>query len=173
MNKFGCTLKSIIMALNAYLMLKGKRTGDFRGSVLQKGRENKILIIAAAHELAVPTGTTSGLASGRPRHIPFKLTTELDRASPSLYNALTNNEELTDFKIEFLGSPTSSSSGPNEIQKYTVRLINAWIAAIRVVMPNIKDPELVKYAEYEEISFTYQTIEWIWTDGNLSASDDW
>ncbi|WP_421945208.1 type VI secretion system tube protein TssD [Pedobacter sp.] len=162
------------MALNAYLTLKGKKTGEFKGSVLQKGRENKILVIAASHELAVPTDAATGLASGRLRHIPFKITKELDRASPLLYNALATNEALTDCKVEFWGAPIKSSAGgANEVQKYTVRLTNARITGIRFVMPNIKDPELVKYVEYEEISFAYQTIEWIWTDGNLSASDDW
>lgn len=162
------------MALNAFLTLKGKKTGNFNGSIVQKGRENKILVIAASHELAVPTDPTSGLASGRPRHTPFKITKELDKSSPLLYNALANNETLTDCKIEFWDTAAKSSAGgANEVQKYTVRLINARITSIHFVMPNVKEPELMKYVEYEEICFAYQTIEWIWTDGNLSASDDW
>lgn len=31
------------MALNAYLKLKGQKQGDVKGSVTQKGRENKIM----------------------------------------------------------------------------------------------------------------------------------
>jgi type VI secretion system secreted protein Hcp len=32
---------------------------------------------------------------------------------------------------------------------------------------------LAKYAEYEEVSFTYQKIQWIWTEGGITAQDDW
>ena len=40
-------------------------------------------------------------------------------------------------------------------------------------MANIKNPEIQKYAEYAEIAFTYQKIEWTWTDGGITAGDDW
>ena len=40
-------------------------------------------------------------------------------------------------------------------------------------MPNNKIPELAKLLEYEEISFTYQSIEWTWVDGGITAKDDW
>jgi type VI secretion system secreted protein Hcp len=31
----------------------------------------------------------------------------------------------------------------------------------------------MKYSEYEEIAFTYQKIEWTWTDGGITSSDEW
>ena len=34
-------------------------------------------------------------------------------------------------------------------------------------------PELMKFAEYEEIAFTYQKIIWTWIQGGISAEDDW
>ena len=40
-------------------------------------------------------------------------------------------------------------------------------------MLNNKDPATMKFPEYEEITFTYQRIEWIWTDGGVTAMDDW
>ena len=30
-----------------------------------------------------------------------------------------------------------------------------------------------RLAEYEEVSLTYQKIEWTWNEGGISASDDW
>jgi type VI secretion system secreted protein Hcp len=33
------------MALNAYLKLRGQKQGEIKGSVTQKGREGKILVI--------------------------------------------------------------------------------------------------------------------------------
>ena len=40
-------------------------------------------------------------------------------------------------------------------------------------MANIRHPDLVKFAEYEEVSLTYQKIEWTWNDGGITAGDDW
>lgn len=51
------------MALNAYLKLKGQKQGDIKGSVTQKGRENKIMVIAVSHEVVSPRDMASGLPS--------------------------------------------------------------------------------------------------------------
>ena len=40
-------------------------------------------------------------------------------------------------------------------------------------MANAKSPKLSRFNEYEEVSFTYQKIEWTWNDGGLMAGDDW
>jgi len=42
------------MALAAYLSIVAERQGQIRGSVLQKGREGKILVIATHHEIVAP-----------------------------------------------------------------------------------------------------------------------
>lgn len=76
------------MALNAYLKLKGQKQGDVKGSVTQKGRENKIMVIAVSHEVVSPRDMASGLPSGKRQHKPFLVTKELDKSSPLLYKAL-------------------------------------------------------------------------------------
>jgi type VI secretion system secreted protein Hcp len=40
-------------------------------------------------------------------------------------------------------------------------------------MPNNKHPELTKLDTFEEVAFTYETIEWTWKDGGITASDNW
>lgn len=162
-----------IMALNAFLTIKGKRSGLIKGSVTIKGREDKILVIAASHQLSTPTSSASAMAVGRKIHSPFVITKELDRSSPLLYSALATNENITEWRLEFWGPSAKVAGAGKEIQKYTVILTNARVSNIRFVMPNVKDPELVKFNEYEEVSFSYQKIEWIWTDGGISATDDW
>jgi type VI secretion system secreted protein Hcp len=158
------------MALNAYLKLKGQKTGDIKGSVTQKGREGKIAVIAVSHDIVSPRDPASGLATGKRSHKPFVITKELDRSSPLLYGALAGNEVLTEWELQFW-SPQKSASLTVEAQNYTVKLTNASIASIAFRMANNKDPELAKLAEYEEIAFTYQKIEWIWVDGNIVATD--
>ena len=160
------------MALNAYLKLKGQKQGEIKGSATQKGREGKILVIAANHEVLSPRDPASGLATGKRMHKPFVITKEVDKSSPLLYNALVNNENITEWELQFW-SPNSGKAGGTEKQFYTVKLTNASISDISFHMLNNKNPDLVRYAEYEEISFTYQKISWTWVDGGIMAEDNW
>jgi type VI secretion system secreted protein Hcp len=157
------------MALNAYLKLKGQKQGDIRGSVTQKGREGKIAVIAVSHEILSPRDAASGLPTGKRMHKPFVITKELDQSSPLLYNVLVNNENITDWELQFW---RAAATGMEE-QHYTVRLTNANIASIDFRMLNNKNPDLTRYAEYEEIAFTYQRISWTWVNGGITAADDW
>ena len=162
------------MALNAYLKLKGQKQGEIKGSVTQKGRENKIMVIAVSHEIVSPRDAASGLPTGKRMHKPFVITKELDKSSPLLYTALVTNENITEFELQFWRPSTSAGAGAGiEKQNYTIRLTNANIADISFRMLNNKNPELSRYAEYEEVSFTYQKIEWTWVDGGIMSSDDW
>ena len=162
------------MALNAYLKLKGQKQGEIKGSVTQKGRENKIMVIAVSHEIVSPRDPASGLPTGKRMHKPFVITKELDKSSPLLYNVLVNNENITEWELQFWTPQIKASAGAGtEVQHYTVKLVNANIANISARMLNNKNAELMKYAEYEEISFTYQKIIWTWNDGGITADDDW
>jgi type VI secretion system secreted protein Hcp len=162
------------MALNSYLNLKGQKQGDIKGSVTQKGREGKIMVIAVSHEIISPRDPASGLPTGKRMHKPFVITKELDKSSPLLYNVLVNNENITTWELQFWTPQLSAAGGVGaEKQHYTVKLTNANIASISFRMPNNKNPELTRYAEYEEVAFTYQKIEWVWVDGGITAMDDW
>jgi type VI secretion system secreted protein Hcp len=162
------------MALNAYLALTGQKQGEIKGSVTQKGREGKIMVIAAEHELTSPRDPASGQATGRRVHKPYVITKEIDVASPRLYAALANGENLPTWELQFWALSTGVvGGGGTEVQRYTVRLTNASICDIRFHMLNNKNPDLTRYAEYEEVAFTYQKIEWLWVVGGVTASDDW
>lgn len=162
------------MALNAYLSLSGQKQGEIKGSVTQKGREGKIMVIAVDHEIISPRDAASGLPTGKRQHKPFTITKELDKSSPLLYNALVNNENIATWKLQFWTPQIKATSGTGvEVQHYTIELTNASIAGIEFNMLNNKNPELAKYAEFERIQFTYQKILWTWNDGGISAEDDW
>lgn len=160
------------MALTAYLKLTGKIQGEIKGSVIQKGREGKIAVIAANHQLVSPYNEASGQASGKRMHKPFVITKELDKSSPLLYNLLINNENITSWELQFWTPAVGAATGAGaEKQHYTIRLTNARLVDIRFVMPNNKNPDLQKLTEYEELSFVYQKIEWTWNDGGIMAAD--
>ena len=162
------------MALNAYLKLKGQKQGEIKGSVTQKGREGKIMVIAVSHSIVSPRDSASGLPTGKRMHKPFVITKELDKSSPLLYNVLTNNENIKKWVLNFWTPQIKAAQGTGtEVQHYTVDLLNANIASIHFRMLNNKNPDLMKYAEFEEVSFTYQKITWTWKDGGITADDDW
>ncbi|HVK70807.1 MAG TPA: type VI secretion system tube protein TssD, partial [Polyangium sp.] len=162
------------MALNAYLRLKGQKQGEIKGSVTQKGRENSIMIIAVSHEIMSPRDPASGLPTGKRMHKPFIVTKELDKASPLLYSSLVNNENISEWELKHYTPQVKAQQGVGtEVNHYTVRLINANIASVNFRMPNNRNPDLMKYAEYEEIAFTYQKIIWTWNEGGITAEDDW
>ena len=157
------------MALNAYLTVLAETQGPIRGSVTQKGREGKILVFGVMHEIVCPRDPASGRPTGKRMHKPFIVMKELDRSTPLLYSVLANNENIKQWELQFWQpSPTGV-----ERQHFTVRLTNANISAIYFRMANNRSTRLARLPEYEEVSFTYQKIEWIWTDGGLSTEDDW
>jgi type VI secretion system secreted protein Hcp len=157
------------MALNAYLSLVAQKQGPILGSVTQKGREGKILVIGVMHEIICPRDPASGLPTGKRTHKPFTVLKELDRSTPLLFNVLCNNENIASLEVQFWQpSPTGV-----ERQHYTVRLTNANISAIHSKSPNNRYPKLMRMPQYEEVSFTYQRIEWVWNEGHLIAGDDW
>lgn len=160
------------MALNAYLKLKGQKQGEIKGSVKQKGREKKIEVISASHEISSPRDASTGLGSGKRVHKPFIITKEIDQSSPLLYQALITNELITEFELQFWTTQVPGRLGiGNERQHYTVKLTNAVISDIKFTMPNNRIPELTPLLENEEISFIYEKIEWIWTEGGIIATD--
>lgn len=155
-------------ALNAYLTIKGSKQGTIQGSVAQKGREGTILVFSTDHSVKVPVDTATGLPTGKRQHGAFVVRKEVDRSSPLLYQALVSNETLTEVVLKFY---TPDPTGM-EVNHYTVRLTSARLTSIKLVQPNTKNADAAKLPLQEEISFSYQKIEWTWTNGGVSAQDD-
>ncbi len=158
------------MALNAHLRLVGQKSGKIQGSVTQKGREGTSAVIAMAHEIVSPRDPASGLPTGKRQHKPLTITKELDRASPVLRQVLTTNELLTTADLLFYRQDKTVGT---EIQYFTIRLTNASIASIEMQMPNNKHADLMALETFEDVTFTYQKIEWTWTETGIAVADDW
>ncbi|MGK3992676.1 Hcp family type VI secretion system effector [Sorangium sp. So ce1024] len=165
------------MALQAHLKLKGVTQGAIDGSVTQKGREKTIAVIAVQHQIISPRDPATGMPSGKRQHKPFVITKELDKATPLLYNALVNNESISEWELKFYTPGTQATKNIGKEQNhYTVKLTNATVASIDFYMENTRrPPEGKDVPEYEKIAFTYQKIEWSYDDGDgaRQADDDW
>lgn len=127
--------------------ITGERQGEFQGS------DGPMMeIISFSHEIVSPRDAASGLPTGRRQHKPITITKEIDKASPLIFQALVDNENLTEILIGLLKDGNAVA---------TVRLTNASVAG------------RAQKGNYETISFVYQRIEWTWLDGNITAEDDW
>jgi type VI secretion system secreted protein Hcp len=159
--------------VNKFLKLQGQTQGVIKGSVMLPGKEDSISVISISHELVSPRDPATGLPTGKRQHKPLAIVKLIDRSTPLLYRALVTNEKMTTFNLAFYVTPP----GGQEVKQFTIDLVNANIFFINQVKQNSNStPELMKFAEYEEVSFTYQKIIWTWSNGinDLSTSqDDW
>jgi type VI secretion system secreted protein Hcp len=152
-------------ALNAYFSVKGEKQGEIKGSVTKKGHEGDIAVVAISHEIVSPRDHASGLPTGKRQHKPFVITKELDKSTPLLYRAMIDGERLPEVELSVFAKGDKAAKTP----LYTIKLVNATISQIRMVTQD----ESKGGGEATEISFTYQKIEWTWTDGGITANDDW
>ena len=125
-------------------MVTGQKTGQFSASPID--------VTSISHEIVSPRDPASGLPTGKRQHKPITITTEWGATTPLFLNALTQNENLTSVLIGLL---------KNGQQVATIHLTNASIS------------DYVEQGGNVQISFTYQKIEWTWTDGGITAEDDW
>lgn len=158
---------SAYAGLDAYLWATGEIQGQIQGSVTVAGREGSILVVEFAHNVSQTVDSASGLPSGKRQHRPIRVTKPVDKASPLLANAQTNNEKLTSVRIDFW---RPKSNGQEE-QFYTVELVNARITSIS--QHHGSTPELLTTPTQETVTLVYDKIIWTWQDGGIAAEDDW
>lgn len=149
------------MALTAYLKLRGETLGLIKGSVIQKGREGLIAVLASNHRLA------RGADAKDLVHEPFELVKAVDQSSPLLYQALLAGERFAECEIAYWAPGGGSSAA--EKQHYRVRLGGARLEAIAFEQPLTLDPQLARWPESETLRLRYESIEWRWTTPPLSA----
>ena len=157
------------MALSAYLTLVGQKQGAINGSVTEKPHENSILVHAYENLITSPRDQTSGLPTGKRIHQPITITKDLDHSSVPLWNALVTNEILTTWQLKFWLTTSIEVS----TQIYTVSLTNALVTSIREYRADSVVQANATGAALQDVTFTYQKIQWTWNDGGLTATDDW
>lgn len=157
------------MALNAYLRMEGEAQGEIKGSATGPGREDSIMVISVNHELVVPRDPTSGQPTGKRQHKPFLITKEVDKSSPLIYKMFVDNENIVNWELQFW----QPSATGQEVQHYTVQLVDAKVTDIHFEMLNNKYPENMQHKEREHVSFRYKKIRWEWVDGGITSEDEW
>jgi type VI secretion system secreted protein Hcp len=151
-------------ALNAYF----KATG-ITGDVTRPGLEDFTEVNGYNHELIAPFDPSTGLATGKRQHRPFKIVKEITRSSIDFENTLVQGQTLKNAEIRLY----RQNQVGQDINYYTYRFVGVRIVSVRDWMPNNKDPAVVQFPHMQEISFTYETIEWEYVNGGFKATDTW
>lgn len=157
-----------------YLTLRGAKAGEIKGSVIQKGREGSISVQYLQSKIVTPRDAASGLPTGKRQHEPLVFRKTIDKSTPLLLNALVTNENITEAHFKFYRPSTSGTTLGTEVNYFNIDLLNANVASHNLYHPDTYDSGASSAtAELEELSFTYQKITWTWTDGGITAQDDW
>jgi len=154
------------MANLSYLALSGKNQGlistgcsaaDSIGKKAQSLHLDEIMVYALMHSISRDQNVN---------HHELVITKPVDKSSPLLARAISENETLTcDFTFY-----QTNKSGINQ-PYYKIKLVNARIANIDFVVPHsiLED----KLEPQERIAFIYESIHWTHCIASTSAGSDW
>jgi type VI secretion system secreted protein Hcp len=157
------------MAENVHLYLKANGQ-DIQGESSQAslGRENSIECLYFEHAIQTPRQGGTGIATGRRQYDPIRIVKRIDKSSPLLVKALTQNQVIEGVFKFFRPSPTGD--GTTE-QFYTVTIRQGRIASFAQTTPETFDPDNTAVPELEEVSFVFNQISWTYTNGGITHED--
>lgn len=163
------TLLPTHAAETVHLYLKANGT-DIPGDSTKHslGRADTIECVAFNFEVYPEQEVQTGRSTGRSRYEPIRIIKRIDRSSPLLLKALTQNENI-DARFRFY-RPNPIGDGTTE-QFYTIEIAQARIVGVRTWVPNVIDPATAAMPEFEEVSFVFNTINWTFEPGGVTHQD--
>ncbi len=139
------------------------------GNVYIEGHDDEILAQEIEHEVMVPTDPQSGQPSGQRVHKPFVFTSAINKATPLLYQALVNGEQLSEVEIRWY---RTNGDGKQE-HFFTTSLVDATIVNIKTILPHAQNIENQHYTQLIKVSMAYRKITWSHEISTTTGSDDW
>ncbi|AHK22061.1 Hcp1 family type VI secretion system effector [Yersinia pseudotuberculosis] len=141
------------MSFNIFLNLVGEQQGvisagcnsiDSIGNKYQKNHLDEIQVLSLNHSMS---------REQHCNHHPIEFIKPVDKSSPLIGVAISNNERLTAiFEVYWL-----NQSGVMEVF-YEVKLTNATIANVSSTYPHVINSSAIM--PYEQISLKYESITW-------------
>lgn len=155
------------MAETVHLFLKVNGS-DVKGESTQTsvGRADSIECVHYEHNINTVRDPHSGHATGRRVHEPIVIRKRIDKSSPLIAKALVENTKI-DASFKFY-RPNPTGDGTTE-QFYTVSIKDGRVAGLKQLLPPRESPE----APLEEVTFTFHTINWTFTNGGVTHEDSW
>lgn len=143
-----------------------------QGSVTLPGSTGFIEGLGFDHEIVVERDAATGQATGRRQHKPIRIVKPIDKATPVLYKAMTENHVIAG-EFRFWRAVVTGGGGGSQQHYYTVAITGGRIAGIRDWKTNTRDLSADRAGDLEEVTITYTTITWTWVDGGITHTDTW
>ena len=173
-------LLTILLSISSFassqftmMTIEAQKQGKFRGESTRSGHTEKIDVLGYMMQVSSPRDAASGQASGKRLYQPITIWKLSGAASPQFFQALTANENIKTVTIDFYRPDDVYKT--TMVKAYTVVLTNASISSYKQIL-GTPDTDYYKTAAsglYDEIKFTFQKIQVTYTNGNVTASDDW
>ncbi|MGS6536769.1 Hcp family type VI secretion system effector, partial [Enterobacter rongchengensis] len=110
------------------------------------------------HSVWIPTDYNTGKLTGTRLHVPITFEKEIDRLTPYLFRAVWQGRTLKTALIKMY----RINEAVIEVEFFNIKMENVKITRISPVL----FPLGVASKHMEEIEIRYESIEWIYCDGN-------
>ena len=134
------------------------------------GRQDCIECLSYEQAGATPFEPSTGQASGRRQYTPLKITKRIDKASPLLWQAMTQNQKVEGVFKFYRPNPTGD--GTTE-QFFSVQIGKGFIASIRQFVEDTLAPTESYEPPMEELTLIFHEIQWTYTNGGVQHEDKW
>lgn len=148
-----------------YLFLKAQGA-SIQGEVARKGLENSIEVLSYEQGVHTARDATSGMATGRRQYEPIKIVKRIDRSSPLLLKAMTQNQIVEGAFRFYRPGPGGALQ-----QFYTVEITQGRVASVKQTSPDVMSPESQRLPALEEVTFVFNSIRWTITEGGIQHED--
>ncbi len=159
------------MAETVHLTLKANGT-VIKGasSQVSLGRADTIECVFFDFHVKTAREAGSGLATGRRQYDPITIRKRIDKASPLISKALTENQVIEGVFKFYRPNPTGD--GTTE-QFYTIEIKRGRVSNQRQWLPDTIQPASHLEPPMEEVTFVFHTINWTITEGGVTHEDTW
>lgn len=159
------------MAEHVHLFLKANGK-DIKGESTQTSlsREGSIECLSYEQAATTPFEPSTGQASGRRQYSPLKVTKRIDKSSPLLWQAMTQNQKVEGVFKFYRPNPTGD--GTTE-QFFSVQIAKGFISSIRQVVEDTLSPTESYEPPMEELNIIFHDIQWTYTNGGVQHEDKW
>lgn len=134
------------------------------------GREGSIECVQYEMSVTSAREAATNLVTARRQFSPLKIVKRVDRSSPLLVAALSQNQKI-DGVFKFF-RPNPSGDGTTE-QYFTVEIKEGNVASVKQFVPSTIQKETAGEPPQEEVTFVFKTITWTYTNGGVTHTDSW